>query len=243
MARLDELDPRLRAAIAAVKGRRPRRVVEHILEHGRVTTEDLLRMGYKHAPRAARDVRECGVPLDTTRVTGPDGKSIAAYAFGDPSKVVAGKLGGRQVFPKELKQRLVEQQGGRCAVCNHAYEQRYLQVDHRVPYEIAGEGVDAREPQHFMALCGSCQRKKSWSCEHCDNWNAKAAEVCRACYWADPLNYTHIAMENVRQLTLTFGGVEAAQFDRLRSAIGADALVEFVRHAILSVAPSAGAGD
>ena len=92
MPRLEDLDARLQEAIATVTGLRPRRVIEHILAHGQVTTEDLLGMGYKHPPRAARDVRECGVPLVTTRVSDSDGKSMAAYTFGDPEDVVGDRL-------------------------------------------------------------------------------------------------------------------------------------------------------
>ena len=236
MPRLEDLDARLQEAIATVTGLRPRRVIEHILAHGQVTTEDLLGMGYKHPPRAARDVRECGVPLVTTRVSDSDGKSMAAYTFGDPEDVVGDRLGGRQVLPKELRDRLVTLQGGRCAVCHHAYESRYFQVDHRVPYEVAGDSAPTAEGQHFMALCGACQRKKSWSCEHCQNWVAKSPDVCRTCYWADPHSYAHVAGEDVRQITLTFAGPEALEFDQLRRTLGADAVDAAARRALLSIA-------
>lgn len=39
--------------------------------------------GYEHAPRAARDVRELGIPLETYKIKDSTGKSIAAYRFGD----------------------------------------------------------------------------------------------------------------------------------------------------------------
>ena len=45
--------------LKSVEARRPRTVIDHILAHGYVTTEDLKeRYGYNHPPRAARDVRE-----------------------------------------------------------------------------------------------------------------------------------------------------------------------------------------
>lgn len=222
MPRVDELDPALQAAIANVTGLRPRRVIEHILAHGQVTTEDLQRMGYEHPPRAARDVRECGVPLVTTRVVGASGKKIAAYTFGDPSKVEYHKLEGRQVLPSELRDALFAAQGGRCAACNHRYDVRYLQVDHRVPYEVAGEGAAPEEVARFMLLCGSCQRKKSWSCEHCANWSAKKPAICASCFWADPTGYRHIAGEQIRSLTITFAGTDANAFDELREQVGGD---------------------
>ncbi|WP_044290750.1 hypothetical protein [Rivularia sp. PCC 7116] len=50
----------------SVTAKRPKAVIEHILQHGYITTEDLKETyGYNHPPRAARDVRERGIPLET----------------------------------------------------------------------------------------------------------------------------------------------------------------------------------
>jgi hypothetical protein len=235
MPKLEDLDPRLQAAIKTVTGKRPLRVIQHILEHGIVTTEDLAKMGYNHAPRAARDVRECGVPLTTTRVAATDGKSIGAYTFGDPSSVENHKLGGRQVLPKELRDRLLAAQGGRCAVCSQIHDRRYFQVDHRVPYEIAGDSSDPANTQDFLALCATCQRRKSWSCEHCANWGLRNVSTCRTCIWADPLNYKHIATEDARSLTLVFAGSDAALYDQVRTRVGAANLPTAARRAVLAL--------
>jgi hypothetical protein len=235
-----DIDPSLLAAIQAVTGKRPRRVLDHLLAHGVVTTEDLEKMGYKHAPRAARDVRELGIPLVTTRTVSADGKSIAAYTLGDPEEIDGSKLGGRSVLPKELRDRLHGLQGGRCAVCSYRYAARYLQVDHRVPYEVAGESATPSETTRFMALCGSCQRKKSWSCEHCGNWTTRDAMTCAACFWADPVGYTHVAREDIRTLTLTFAGQDALTFDQLRARLPADRLADAARSAILGLVSSRG---
>ncbi len=79
-------------------------MINHILEHGYVTTEELRdTYGYNHPPRAARDVREKGIPLETFRVTGADGRKIGAYRFGDPAKARFSRTGGRTAFAKELK--------------------------------------------------------------------------------------------------------------------------------------------
>ena len=59
--------------IENVQQKRARTVLDHILEHGHVTTEELKDLyGYNHPPRAARDVREQGIPLETFRVAGTD---------------------------------------------------------------------------------------------------------------------------------------------------------------------------
>ena len=53
-----EYSPEFLARLRAVTNLRPKRVIDHILEHGFVTTEELrIIYGYDHPPRAARDVR------------------------------------------------------------------------------------------------------------------------------------------------------------------------------------------
>ena len=145
--------------LESVNAKRPKTVINHILEHGFVTTEELSELyGYEHAPRAARDVRELGIPLETFRVEGKNGRKIAAYRFGDPSKVRGGKIGGRKAWPKEFKSQLVSANGERCAVCFTPYEELYLQIDHRVPYEVGGNPEVNLDVADYMLLCGSCNR-------------------------------------------------------------------------------------
>ncbi len=203
--------------LALIKSKRPKTVIDHILEHGFVTTEELGELyGYDHAPRAARDVRELGVPLETFRVIGKNGRRIAAYRFGDPSKVRGGKIGGRKALPKLFKIQLVSEGGERCAVCFTAYEGRYLQIDHRVPYEIGGDPEGDLNVTDYMLLCGSCNRAKSWSCEHCKNWKTDhSIGVCKTCYWANPKNYKHVALRLIRRLDITWTEDEVPEYDRL----------------------------
>lgn len=233
---MDELDPRLKALIDKVTAKRARVVIDHILEHGHISTEDLANYGYNHPPRAARDVREQGIPLVTFRVQSSDGRSIGAYRFGDPAKIQKHKLGGRRVLSKELHAKLYDAGGRRCYVCGHEYAKRYLQVDHRVPYEIAGEVAEQDDDSGFMLLCGTCQRKKSWSCENCSNWVAKSEGTCTTCYWVDPEEYEHVACEQVRRLELTFSGSqEVARFDNLKATIEAngECLQDFAKVLVL----------
>ena len=213
-----DLPPKFLAALEKVTAKRARTVIDHILKHGHITTEELKdQYGYDHPPRAARDVREQGIPLETFSLKGAHGRSIAAYKFGDLSKIEGHKLGGRQVFSKLLKTTLYAQQKGRCAICSQAYEDRYLQVDHRVPYEVAGDSVaDESNQSAFMLICGSCQRSKSWTCEHCENWLAiKDRKTCSTCYWGAPEQYTHLAMQAIRREVLTWSGDEIKTHDQL----------------------------
>ncbi len=130
----------IRKLLRGISNKRARIVIERILAHGFITTEELeMKYGYNHPPRAARDVREYGIPLETFRIKDSKGRTIAAYRFGDLTQVRQGRLQGRQTFPKQFKETLYKKQNGKCAICSGRFEERYLQVDHRVPYEVAGD--------------------------------------------------------------------------------------------------------
>lgn len=93
-----------------------------------------------------------------------------------------------------------------------------LQIDHRVPYEVPGDGGDVElKAEDFMLLCGSANRAKDWSCQHCENrQKLKDPEICLTCYWAYPESYEHIAMRQVRRLDLIWQGDEIAAYEALR---------------------------
>jgi hypothetical protein len=93
-------------------------------------------------------------------------------------------------------------------------ERRYLQIDHRVPYEVAGN-ASGETLEDYMLLDASAQRAKSWSCEHCDNWRTlRQPEICRTCFWAYPEKYTHVAMRPERRLDVVWSGAETTEYDR-----------------------------
>ena len=205
--------------IKLIKNKRAKIVIEHIIKHGSITTEELEKTyNYKHAPRAARDVREAGIPLVTFNKKSSDGKSIAAYKFGDLTKLQTSRIKGRIVFPKEFKEKLNELNNGRCFVCNGKFEERYLQVDHKVPYEVAGDDSSKeRNINEFMLLCGSCNRAKSWSCEHCGNWHEdKNLNTSISCYWGNPNDYTHIALKKIRRIDIQWEEKDVEYFDELK---------------------------
>lgn len=87
----------------SVTAKRPKTVIDHILAHGCITTQELQEVyGYDHPPRAIRDVREYGIPIVTERIKDENGKTIAAYRFGSPDEVqhASAKAAGRTSFPK-----------------------------------------------------------------------------------------------------------------------------------------------
>ena len=203
--------------LRAVTAKRARTVIDHILEHGSITSEELRDVyGYGHPPRAARDVREAGVPLDTFYVTGSDGRRIAAYRFGDPSDIRPKRVDGRTAISSAVKAELAERHGSQCFIYLEPMDLTDLQLDHRIPYEVAGDHGDV-SPGSFMLLSPAANRAKSWSCEHCPNgMAAKDPGVCRSCYWASPEDYSHVATEPARRLDLMWRGDDVADFDSLR---------------------------
>jgi len=203
----------------SITAKRPRTVINHILKHGFITTQQLKdKYGYNHPPRAVRDVKEHGIPIEMFRVEGSDGRKIAAYRFGDPAKARLGRQAGRTAFSKALKQRLLALQGPRCAIYQELFPERELQIDHRVPFEVLGDVRSATQnAEDYMLLCGSANRAKSWSCEHCVNWRElKKPEICRNCYWAYPDSYTHVAMRPVRRADILWSETEVEDYERVK---------------------------
>lgn len=192
-------------------------MIDFIIKHGVITTGDLEKLGYLHPPRAVRDVRENGIPIETIRVKGNNGKSIAAYKFGDSNKIEAFKLGGRSTFSKEFKSKLLTAQHKRCAICNEEYDEKYLQIDHRIPYQFSGDKIKLDE-KDFMLLCAECNRKKDRATETgCSKtcFKTNDIKIIGSCFWASPENYTHICMEPIRRMELSWTGENVKDFDAL----------------------------
>jgi len=221
----------------SVTAKRPKTVIDHILTHGHITTGELKdTCGYDHPPRAARDVREHGIPLETFRVVASNGRKIGAYRFGDISRVRLKRFDGRTALSNELKEQLIAKYGCKCFIYLEEMDKRVLQIDHRVPYEVDGnDEAGTLNPDDFMLLCGSANGARSWSCEHCENWTAKKdKKICLSCYWAYPEDYSHVAMRQIRRLDLIWEGDDVTSYDRLKedaAAYGAS-LPEFVKEII-----------
>ena len=215
--------PRIRALakriVARGKNKRAVETLKALLDKGRVSTDEIQAMGYIHPPRAIADIRDLGVPIITTMTTSEKtGKSMAVYTFGNPEDIREGRIGGRSAFSKSFKKDLVEHYGAVDHITRVPVDERVLQIDHRVPYRIAGEFRGATpNVGDFMLLDGSSQRAKSWSCENCPNMNAaRAADTCRTCFWAFPENYTHIATKEYRRTDIVWRGKDVALHDLLK---------------------------
>lgn len=196
----------------SITAKRAKTVIDHIIMHGFITTEELSdKYGYDHPPRAARDVRENGIPLKTLKVVSEKtGRKIAAYTF-DYREKVKGRIGGRKAFSIKFKNDLIERYGSRSALTNEEIDPRYLQIDHRIPYEVAGNEA-GENIENYMLLDASGQRAKSWSCEACENFRIKRdKKICESCFWAYPEKYTHIAMQPERRIDIVWSGEDCKQ--------------------------------
>ncbi|MBS7362886.1 MAG: HNH endonuclease [Paludibacteraceae bacterium] len=229
-----KLSKEILTRLNAITDKRPSTVIQHIIKHGYITTEELANnYGYEHAPRAARDVRERGINLVTYRVKSSDGRNIAAYKFGDPIFVdnKISKVGGRTALSQALKKALIDKYGAICFVYLQPMEERLLQIDHRVPYEIGGEQTDNIDC--YMLLSPSANRAKSWTCEHCPNWTIKDIEFCSNCFWAHPENYSHIAGREERQIVITFSDNEIDDYNHLISLVGKEKAEDKIKELII----------
>jgi hypothetical protein len=112
-------------------------------------------------------------------------------------------MGGRQALSKKERQRIIDDAGGVCQICSSTLN---LQVDHRIPYQVAGESMGIGD-NVFQVLCGVCNRKKSWACEHCSNvLTRKDVSVCQSCYWSGSDSHAHVATVQERRTDLIWVG-------------------------------------
>lgn len=231
---MNNYPPEFLELLQSVTAKRPRTVIQHILKHGYITSEELSNTyGYSHPPRAIRDVREYGIPIVTYRVTGTNGRSIGAYKFGVPAdaKINSSRASGRTVLTKALKQALIEKYGAQCFVYLEPMDESVLQVDHRIPYEIGGEN-DEENIDNYMLLSPSANRAKSWTCEHCKNWERKDKNYCIRCFWAHPEDYDHIAGKHERIISLVFTDDEIEDYNNLIRLTGKENAQDVIKQII-----------
>jgi hypothetical protein len=154
-----------------------------------------------------------------------------------PRRNDSGDLAGGPVFRRKSRISSLHNTAASALRCLEKMDEAALQIDHRVPYEVAGEGEELKTDD-FMLLCGSANRAKSWSCEHCENWKStKDKNICLSCYWAFPEKYNHVAMRQIRRVDLVWQGEEVAQYDKLKadSAKSGLEIPQFVKEVLAKV--------
>jgi hypothetical protein len=204
----------------SIKNKRARVVIDHILKKGFITTGELEeKYGYNHPPRAARDVREAGIPLETFRVKDKNSKSIAAYKFGDLNKVQKNRLSGRTVLSKEFKKSLYQLHKGKCFICSGRFESRYLQTDHRIPYEL--QVMSHQSKRILMALCCFVARVIERNHGHANigsiGKKKKILPFAKNVIGGSPENYLHIALRSIRRLDIHWEEHEIKSYDRIKA--------------------------
>lgn len=189
-----------------------------MLDKGSITTADLSILGYDHPPRAIGDVRDAGIPIVMEMERAANGKRMARYRLGKAEDIQEDRHGGRSVLPKAFKAELLARYGSADRITGAKMDARVLQIDHRVPFRIAGDaGLADRDAAAYMLLDASSQRAKSWSCEQCANFrDLRDPAVCKTCFWAFPENYEHIAMQQIRRTDIVWQGADVPVHDHLR---------------------------
>jgi hypothetical protein len=211
MTERKSLPAQLLQRVKEVTNKRTRYVLDAIVKNGSVSTIQLKDAGYDHPPRAARDAVELGFALTRIKAKRADGQAIAAYVFDE--RELDPNLTGRVVLAKKERDAIIKRKGAKCNLCGAAHN---IQVDHRIPFQVAGES-QCHEADPYQLLDGACNRKKSWACEHCENWlKLKDFDKCLSCYWANPDTYTHVAMEPERRVDLVWKDGEINAFERLK---------------------------
>ena len=213
MPERQKLPEALLKRINEITNKRARVVLDTLVKKGSISTTELQAAGYDHPPRAARDVVELGIALKRVTTKRKDGQRIASYVFDerelDPLKT------GRVVLAKKEREAIIQQSGSKCGLCG---SKSNLQVDHKIPYEVAGESQRDEEAP-YQVLDGSCNRKKSWDCEHCKNWTTiRDLKICRTCYWASPDRYSHVAMLPERRIDIVWTGKEVKSFEAIEAS-------------------------
>jgi hypothetical protein len=221
-----EIDPVVRemaqAFVNESKTGRAVLALKAMLERGFVTTDDLNALGYNHPPRAIADVRDQGIPVITESVKNADGRRMARYRLGTAESIRTGQT-GRTNFTKKFRNDLLAKYGSIDCITRATHDPRSLQIDHRVPFRVAGDlGLATSDVDAFMLLDAKSQRAKSWACENCENFKAtQIVEICNGCFWAFPDTYNHVAMQEQRRTDVVWQNDDVAIHDALKQEAAA----------------------
>lgn len=62
-----------------------------------------------------------------------------------------------RAFPKNIRIKVYNKQGGKCAICGKSYPEEFMEADHIIPWSKGGRTVE----ENCQMLCRECNRKKS----------------------------------------------------------------------------------
>jgi 5-methylcytosine-specific restriction endonuclease McrA len=184
-----------------VRGKSPRFVLSLLLQQEYITS-DMVRARYD--PVAIFDLTRLGIPLHSEMTRGHNGRNTKRYTL-DPLAFQA-RVQQRRHLTREQRLTIFQSHGFRCVLCSPhvVYDYHTLQADHCIPFQLVenrlheGDGLKA-----FQPLCPSCNTEKKYACEQdCPRFKNNDPSMCPTCYWASPLDYSHIAGKSYRRLTL-----------------------------------------
>jgi hypothetical protein len=141
---------------------------------------------------------------------------MAVYRFGTAEEIRLRKASGRRGFSKAFKNKLLDHYNPEDRFSRARLDPNALTIDHRVPYEVAGD-ADNLDVADYMLIDAENQHKKRRACEKCPNTASDALDpaICGTCYWAYPENYLHHATEELRRTEVAWQGEDVAVHDRL----------------------------
>ena len=201
----------------AVTAKRAKTVIDHILKHGHITTEELKNLyGYNHPPRAVRDVREQGIPLETFRMHGQRQPKPRGLPLRRPFQDSAGTLAGRKCFCKEFRERHWSNVTAASVACVLTTPSPCMQSTIGAHMKwVAGGGVRHRG----FNLDGGLMRQVLVlrALQQLDGETGPEGSY-DVLFGASPASYRHIAMRPVRRLELVWTEQEVAGFDKLSKA-------------------------
>lgn len=67
------------------------------------------------------------------------------------------KTDNRATIPKEVKEKLLEDQGSKCVLCCSPIDLHTMRVDHIIPWDYVGDKL----PNNYQGLCSDCNLSKS----------------------------------------------------------------------------------
>lgn len=83
-----------------------------------------------------------------------------------------------------------------------------------------------------MLLSPSANRTKSWTCQHCENWERKDSDFCLRCFWAYPESYEHVAGKYEKIISLVFSGNEIEDYRKLIELSGEENAQKLIKRII-----------
>lgn len=176
--------------------------------------------------RRVSDIEDLGLVLDKERYEGGLKYIIRPDKFTQ-------RRDPRRPWSKTEKRRLLDAAQHQCAFCDSP-KGLNLECDHRVPWRVAGETEvgDLGMSGAIQILCSHHNMLKQTACKGCANHRTDGdPEVCRSCYWHGGRDFTHVAEQPHRLLTIQARTPEDVE---LLTGLDPDEAIGLLREALIA---------